>query len=124
MGELEEFRDFRKEMNEKIFSYKNKQINRFFSLDTQSYRDGAIPSKYKELLGLATSTVLRCEDCITYHMIRAVQERCSDDEIIEALEIALIVGGSITIPELRRAIKTLYILREKEKNNEPISELL
>ncbi|MHA1303550.1 MAG: carboxymuconolactone decarboxylase family protein [Candidatus Heimdallarchaeaceae archaeon] len=111
-------------MNERIFALKNQQINRFFSLDNQSYREGALSAKVKELLGLATSTILRCEDCITYHMIRAVQEGCSDDEIAETLAISLIVGGSITIPEVRRAVETLSILREKETNNEPIEELL
>ncbi|MHA1205904.1 MAG: carboxymuconolactone decarboxylase family protein [Candidatus Heimdallarchaeum aukensis] len=124
MKDLDEFKEFRKKMNERIFSYGNKQINRFFSLDSQSYREGALSEKVKELLGLATSTVLRCEDCITYHIIRAVQVGCTDDEIIEALEIALIVGGSIVIPELRRAVSTLEDLRERQKKGLSIDELV
>jgi len=124
MDHLMEFKEFRKKINEKIFSLGNKQINRFFALDSACYRQGALPTKFKELLGLATSAVLRCEDCITYHMIRVVQEGCTDDEIAETLAIALIVGGSITIPEIRRAVNVLTILREKQKNGEPIDNLI
>ena len=124
MDEFEEFKIKRKEMNEKIFNLQNKQINRFYALDTGAYQEGALPVNFKELLGLSTSLVLRCEDCIKYHMIRAVQEGCSDDEIAETLTVALIVGGSIVIPEMRRAVDTLYQLRAKLNNGESLYDLL
>lgn len=120
---MENFKKQREEMNEKLLALDNKQIRRFMSIDAGTYREGALDVKTKELLGLVTSTVLRCEDCITYHMIRSVQEGWSDDEIAEALNVALVVGGSITIPEIRRAVNTLYILREKEKNGEGLNLL-
>jgi len=119
MEDLKAYKKYREEMNKKIFELKNKQINRFFSLDTSTYFEGALPVKIKELMGLATSTVLRCEDCI-----RAIQEGCSDDEIVETLSISLIVGGSIVIPELRRAVDTLVTLREMENKGEKIDDLL
>ncbi|MHA1398348.1 MAG: carboxymuconolactone decarboxylase family protein [Candidatus Heimdallarchaeaceae archaeon] len=124
MEDLKAYKKYREEMNKKIFELKNKQINRFFSLDTSTYFEGALPVKIKELMGLATSTVLRCEDCIKYHLIRAIQEGCSDDEIVETLSISLIVGGSIVIPELRRAVDTLVALREMENKGEKIDDLL
>ena len=124
MDELIEFNEYRKAMNEKIFALKNKQINRFFSLDTTTYMEGALSVKVKELMGLATSMVLRCEDCIKYHIIRSVQLGCTDDEIAETIAVAMIVGGSIIIPEMRRAVDTLSKLREKQQNGESIEELL
>ena len=124
VNEFENFRKHREEMNEKIFALQNKQINRFYALDTGVYLEGALPAKFKELLGLSTSLVLRCEDCIRYHIIRSVQEGNSDDEIAETLVISLIVGGSIVIPEMRRAVEVLSQLREKQANNESIEDLL
>ena len=124
MKNLEKYKDYRKAMNEKIFALKNKQINRFFAIDTAIYREGALSVKTKELMGLATSTVLRCEDCITYHIIRVVQEGATDDEIAETFAVALAVGGTIAIPEMRRAMETLSILREKQEKGESIEELL
>lgn len=124
VNEFENFRKYREEMNEKIFALQNKQISRFYALDTGAYLDGALSSKFKELLGLSTSLVLRCEDCIRYHIIRSVQEGNSDDEIAETLAISLIVGGSIVIPEIRRAVEVLSQLREKQANNESIEDLL
>lgn len=104
---IAETRLYRKEMNEKIFAANNTQINRFFALDTQAYTDGAIPVKMKELMGLVGSTVLRCNDCIFYHLDRCVTEGCTKDEIIEALNISLVIGGSIVIPHLRYAFEML-----------------
>lgn len=124
VNEFENFRKYREEMNEKIFALQNKQISRFYALDTGVYLDGALSSKFKELLGLSTSLVLRCEGCIRYHIIRSVQEGNSDDEIAETLAISLIVGGSIVIPEIRRAVEVLSQLREKQANNESIEDLL
>lgn len=104
---LEEFRTFRERMNARILEAGNLEIKRFFALDTQVYRDGALPAKTKELLGLVASLVLRCDDCVTYHLVRCRAEGVTDDELFEALSIGLVVGGSITIPHLRRAVSSL-----------------
>lgn len=106
-GELEEFRTFRERMNERILDAGNLEIRRFFALDDRAYRDGALPSNTKELLGLVASLVLRCDDCITYHVVRCREEGWSDEELFEALSVGLVVGGSITIPHLRRAVALL-----------------
>lgn len=104
---LAEFRSFRERMNERILEAGNLEIKRFFALDDRVYREGALPVRTKELLGLASSTVLRCDDCIRYHVIRCKEEGVSDEEIFETLSVALVVGGSITIPHLRRAVDFL-----------------
>jgi AhpD family alkylhydroperoxidase len=100
---IEEFRKKREVLNQKILARENVNIKRFFGIDSAVYRDGALDGKTKELLGLATSTVLRCDDCITYHLIRCAEEGVSDAEFDETMAVALVVGGSITIPHLRRA---------------------
>lgn len=104
---LEEFKKYREKMNEKILASGNQQIQRFFNLDTRAYAPGALPSKTKELLGLVASVVLRCDDCVTYHVIRCVEEGVTSPEFYEALNVALVVGGSITIPHIRRAVERL-----------------
>jgi AhpD family alkylhydroperoxidase len=86
---------------------------RFFTLDGKAYEPGALPARTKELLGLVASTVLRCDDCIAYHIDQCVKAGISDEELWEALDIALIVGGSIVIPHLRRAVEFLDECREK-----------
>ncbi len=103
MGKIEEFQRERDRLNALVLSRANLEIKRFFSLDSQVYRGGSIPVKYKELLGLVASLVLRCDDCVTYHIIRCHREGISREEFNEAMAIALVVGGSITIPHLRRA---------------------
>lgn len=113
---LEEFRRYREKMNEKILSRGNLGIKRFFNLDTQAYNDGALPRKTKELLGLVASLVLRCDDCVTYHIIQCVDVKVSDDEFFEAFNVGLIVGGSITIPHLRYAVDTLEECRKKARS--------
>jgi len=113
MDELERFRRYRERMNKRILSSKNLGIKRFFALDSQAYEKGILPVKTKELLGLVASTVLRCNDCITYHVIRCVQEDVSDEEFFEAFNVALVVGGSITIPHIRRAVDTIDQCRMK-----------
>jgi ribonuclease HI len=100
---IAEFNQFRSEMNEEILGSGHLGMKRFFALDHQCYTDGALNAKTKELLGLVASTVLRCDDCITYHIIRCAEEGWKREEIIDALNVALIVGGSITIPHVRRA---------------------
>ncbi|MBS7630147.1 carboxymuconolactone decarboxylase family protein [Candidatus Bathyarchaeota archaeon] len=107
MGKLEGFDEYRKKMNKRILEIGNLTTKRFWALDSEAYRGGALDEKTKELLGLATSTVLKCDDCISYHIIRCIQLGVSDEELIETLNIALIVGGSITIPHIRRAIETI-----------------
>ena len=104
---LKEFREYREKMNEKILTSGNLQIKRFFNLDSAAYEKGVLSAKTKELLGLVASAVLRCDDCITYHVIRCVEEGVTDSEFYEALNVALVVGGSITIPHLRRAVERL-----------------
>jgi AhpD family alkylhydroperoxidase len=107
MKSLEEFRLFREKMNARILESDNLEIKRFFALDTRAYEEGALPVKTKELLGLVASLVLRCDDCVTYHVIRCREEGVTRPEFLEAFNVGLIVGGSITIPHLRRAIATL-----------------
>jgi AhpD family alkylhydroperoxidase len=104
---LEAFRHFREKMNAAIHEAGNLTINRFFALDSRAYESGALDAKTKELMGLTASMVLRCDDCITYHLIRCREEGATTDELFEAFSVALVVGGSIVIPHLRRAVATL-----------------
>ena len=93
---IKEFRKKREALNKKMLARENVNIKRFFGIDTAVYRDGALDAKTKELLGLVASAVLRCDDCITYHLIRCAEEGVKDAEMDEALSVALVVGGSIT----------------------------
>jgi AhpD family alkylhydroperoxidase len=120
LDDLEEFRLYRERMNARILSSTNLNIKRFFALDTRAYESGALNVKTKELLGLVASIVLRCNDCITYHVIRCVQEGVSDAEFFEALNVALVVGGSITIPNLRRAVDVLDQCRKNQLKGQPL----
>lgn len=104
---IEEFRQFRERMNERILSADNLDIRRFFALDSRVYEEGALPTKTKELLGLVASLVLRCDDCITYHVARCLEEGVTENELLETFSVGLIVGGSIVIPHLRRAVNTM-----------------
>jgi AhpD family alkylhydroperoxidase len=104
---VQEFQKFREAVNAKILSSDNLQIKRFFNLDTAAYKDGALSSKVKELMGLAASMVLRCDDCITYHIIQCAECGVTKEEFLEGFNVALIVGGSIVIPHLRRAVEVL-----------------
>jgi AhpD family alkylhydroperoxidase len=108
---LDEFRDYRTRMNERIAQIDHLGIKRFFNLDTAAYRDGALDSRTKELLGLTASAVLRCNDCIDYHLIQCVEAGWTDEELHDALNVALVVGGSIVIPHLRHAVETIDLLR-------------
>jgi AhpD family alkylhydroperoxidase len=116
---LREFREFRERMNERILAADNLEIRRFFALDARSYEPGALDTRTKELLGLVASAVLRCDDCITYHVVRCAEEGTSDAELLEALSIALVVGGSIVIPHLRRAVATLDEIRAAATAEQP-----
>jgi len=108
---LAEFQASRAEMNQRIFDIDHLGINRFFSLDSACYRDGALPGKTKELLGLVSSLVLRCNDCVDYHLQQCVEAGWSDAELHDALNVGLVVGGSIVIPHLRHAVASLDALR-------------
>ena len=103
----DEYQNFRAELNEKILARGTTITKRFFTLDTKTYESGALDVKTKELLGLSASMVLRCDDCIAYHIDQCVQAGASDKELFETFDIALIVGGSIVIPHLRRAVAFL-----------------
>lgn len=111
---LEEFETYRHKMNERIDAIDHLGIKRFFNLDTKAYDDGALSAKTKELLGLVASMVLRCNDCIDYHVIQCVDAGWTDEEIYDAFNVGLVVGGSIVIPHLRHAVETLDIYRERQ----------
>ena len=101
------FTGFRQRMNERILAEPNQVVRRFFALDTQAYQAGALDVKTKELLGLVASLVLRCDDCISYHVAQCRQAGVDRDEMFEAFSVGLVVGGSIVIPHLRRAVDFL-----------------
>ena len=104
---VQAFTDFRKRMNERILAEDNQVVRRFFALDTQTYKPGALDVKTKELLGLVASMVLRCDDCISYHVAQCKEVGVNRDEFFEAFSVGLVVGGSIVIPHLRRAVDFL-----------------
>ena len=109
----EEFNDYRSRMNEKILGANNKVINRLFNLDTNTYSEGALSVKTKEMLGLVASMVLRCDDCVRYHLETCYKEGISKEEIFEVFSVASIVGGTIVIPHLRRAVEFWEMLEGK-----------
>ena len=102
---LKEFREYREKMNEKLLSADNKVIKRLFNLDTNTYMDGALPGKTKEMLGLVASMVLRCDDCIKYHLEQCKMHGVTTAEMMEIFAVANIVGGTIVIPHTRRALE-------------------
>ncbi len=103
MDQIQEFNEYRAKMNEVILGKNNKVINRLFNLDTNTYAEGALPVRTKEMLGLVASMVLRCDDCIKYHLGKCFDEGISTDEMYEIFAVANIVGGTIVIPHTRRA---------------------
>ncbi|HHU58645.1 MAG TPA: carboxymuconolactone decarboxylase family protein [Bacteroidales bacterium] len=109
---LEEFRDYRAKMNERLLSADNLVIKRLFNLDTNTYADGALNSRTKEMLGLVASMVLRCDDCIKYHLEKCFEQKVSTPEMLEIFSVANIVGGTIVIPHTRRAIEYWDLLQE------------
>jgi len=113
---LSDFQAFRSRMNDTILGAGNLTINRFFALDNRAYEPGALGAKTKELLGLVASLVLRCDDCITYHLIRCAEEGVTDEEFQETFAVGLVVGGSIVIPHLRRAMARLEEVRNSVKS--------
>ncbi len=119
---ITEFKAYRSEMNDKILNSGFRDFKKFFALDNKAYIDGALPANMKELMGLVASMVLRCNDCILYHIDRAIEEGASREELLEAFNIALIVGGSIVIPHLRFAVKQMDELLPEEKESRGESE--
>lgn len=110
---VEEFNEYRSKMNEKLLADNNLVIKRIFNLDTNAYAAGALDVKTKELLGLVASAVLRCDDCIKYHLETSHKEGITKEEIMEAMGIATLVGGTIVIPHLRRAYEFWEALEER-----------
>ena len=111
---VKEFNDYRSKMNEKLLADNNKVIKRIFNVDTNAYMEGALDVKTKELLGLVASAVLRCDDCIKYHLETAYKQGVSKVEMMEAMGIATLVGGTIVIPHLRRAYEFWEALETQE----------
>ena len=107
-----EFTAFRQRMNERILEHDNQVVRRFFALDTQTYKDGALDVKTKEMLGLVASLVLRCDDCVSYHVAQCRDAGVSRDEFFEVFSVGLVAGGSIVIPHLRRAVDFLDQLED------------
>ncbi|WP_435262520.1 carboxymuconolactone decarboxylase family protein [Tenacibaculum sp. nBUS_03] len=107
---VQEFNEYRSKMNEKILSNDNKIIKRIFNLDTNAFKEGHLPVKTKELLGLVASAVLRCDDCIAYHLETAYKSGVTKEEVMETLSIATLVGGTIVIPHLRKAYEYWEVL--------------
>lgn len=101
-GQIKEFNDYRSKMNDVILGQDNLVIKRLFNLDTQTYADGALNVKTKEMLGLVASMVLRCDDCIKYHLLKCHEQGCTTEEVYEIFAVANIVGGTIVIPHTRR----------------------
>ena len=110
---LQEFQEFRTRMNKRILDIDNRAIKRFFGVDTLTYEPGALDPKTKEMLGLVASMVLRCDDCVSYHMMQAKNKGVTDEELYDIFSVSLTVGGSIVIPHLRRAVAFLDELNEQ-----------
>lgn len=113
--DLDAFAAYRERMNAKILDSGSLDLKRFFALDSAVYREGALPPKTKELLGLVASLALRCDDCVLYHLVRCGEEGVSDAEFQETVSVALVVGGSITIPHLRRAFEMWAKIQDRKK---------
>ena len=113
---IKDFQDFRKKMNERFLESGNLEIKRFFALDKNTYKPGALTVKTKELLGLVASLVLRCNDCVTYHVLRCVELGLSDEQLFEAFNVGLVMGGSIVIPHMRQAVAILDEIRTQNQD--------
>ena len=111
---VKQFTEFRQRMNQRILDEPNQVVRRFFALDTQTYQAGALDVKTKELMGLTASMVLRCDDCISYHVAQCKEAGVSREEMFDAVSVGLVVGGSIVIPHLRRAVDFLDQLEQGE----------
>jgi len=124
MKDLIKYNEFRHKMNERITECGHLGLKRFWALDGRAYEPGALDEKSLEFMGLTTSMVLKCDDCVTYHLIRLIQLGATNDELYEALNVSLIVGGSITIPHIRRAFETIDACREMQETDIELKALL
>ncbi len=113
-NKVQEFNDYRQKMNDKILGTDNKVIKRIFNLDTNAFAAGHLPVKTKELLGLVASTVLRCDDCVKYHLESSMKNGVTKQEMLETMAIANLVGGTIVIPHLRKAYEYWEELEEEK----------
>lgn len=111
---IEEFRGYRQKMNERILSADNLVIKRLFNLDTNTYAEGALSTSVKEMLGLVSSMVLRCDDCVKYHLEKCYEQGITTEQILEVFAVANIVGGTIVIPHTRRALEYWDLLVENK----------
>lgn len=117
---VQQFTEFRQRMNQRILDEPNQVVRRFFALDTQTYQAGALDVKTKELCGLVASMVLRCDDCISYHVAQCKDAGVNREEMFEAFSVGLVVGGSIVIPHMRRAVDFLDQLEQGETESPPV----
>lgn len=115
MNKIEEFNAYRAKMNDRILEDNNKIVKRIFNLDTNAYTEGALTKKTKELLGLGNSLVLRCDDCVKYHLEACSELNITTDELVEAMSISLLIGGTIVVPHLRRAYEYWDLLEAQKK---------
>ncbi len=115
-SEIEKFEAEREELNRLVLARAGKEMKRFFNVDAGVYRDGALPAKVKEMLGLVASLALRCDDCVKYHLTRCRAEGVTDSELEEALAVGLVVGGSVTVPHLRRAFRVWEELKGENRS--------
>ena len=113
INKVDEFNSYRQQMNDKILQENNKVLKRIFNLDTNAFTEGALDKKTKELLGLVASLVLRCDDCVKYHLESSHKEEISREEVMETLSIGTLIGGTIVIPHLRRAFEFWEALETK-----------
>lgn len=118
MNKVDEFNDYRARMNDKILGSNNKILKRIFNLDTNAFAEGAIDKKTKEMIGLSSSMVLRCDDCIRYHLGKCFEEGVTDEQVFEVFSIANLIGGTIVIPHLRRAVEFWELLKSGEATPE------
>ena len=119
---IKEFHEERERLNEIVMRYAGLSMKRFYGLDGQVYREGALSARTKELLGLVASFVLRCDDCVKYHLVRCHEEAVTREELEEALAVGLVVGGSITIPHLRRAFESWSHLQGEHSEDQKGTE--
>jgi len=112
---VKEFQEYRAKMNEKILAADNKVMKRIYSIDTLTYQDGALSTKVKEMLGLATSMVLRCDDCVKYHLEKCNEQKVTTEELFEIFSVTNVVGGTVVIPHTRRALEYWEALKNGTK---------
>lgn len=116
MNKVEEFNEYRAKMNDKIVGSNNKILKRIFNLDTNAFAEGSVDKKTKEMIGLSSSMVLRCDDCVRYHLGKCYELGVTEDQVFEVFSIANLIGGTIVIPHLRRAVEYWEYLKENDND--------